>query len=51
MWTDDLKKQAGWKNRNDGVFFMPFDLYIDRVDATAFAIYHKYGYEHYWNLE
>ena len=28
LWTADLKKQAGYVNAHDGVFFMPLKLYM-----------------------
>jgi hypothetical protein len=50
-WTPSTKKQAGWKKRNDGVFFMPFELFIDRLWSTGTAIYHNYNYEHMWRFK
>ena len=28
LWTPSLKKECGWKDDNDGIFFMPFTDYL-----------------------
>ena len=34
LWTESLKKECGWKDDNDGIFFMPFTDYLEYFRAT-----------------
>jgi calpain-15 len=34
LWTEDLKKECGWKDADDGIFFMPFTDYLEYFRAT-----------------
>ena len=34
LWTADLKKQAGYVNAQDGVFFMPYKLFFKEFAET-----------------
>lgn len=49
-WTDDLKAQAGWTSANDGAFWLPFDLFIDRLYSTTFAIYEDFASTRTWEF-
>lgn len=26
-WTHDLREEAGWRGENDGIFFVPIEIY------------------------
>jgi len=36
LWNDTFKNEAGWTSANDGVFFMPFELYYSQIRETYF---------------
>jgi len=42
LWTDKLKKEAGYVNANDGAFFMNFKDYAEEFWGTSVALYQKY---------
>lgn len=37
-WTDELKEQLGWSEKDDGIFFMTYDDYRSHFDVTDFAM-------------
>lgn len=50
LWTDSLKEQAGWTRADDGIFFMAFDMFMERLEATQFAVYEDFAYSHKWSF-
>ena len=44
LWTDYLKKQVGFVDRDDGVFFIDETDYVKQFKATSIVMY-KDGYE------
>ena len=47
-WTEDLKEILGYKNENDGVFFMLFEDFFRYFDYTFISKYHK-GFQYNFN--
>ena len=39
LWTDDLRKQVGSTETNDGVFFIDIDSYMKDFGGTEYAMY------------
>ena len=37
LWTADLKKQAGYVNAHDGVFFIPLQTFYENFYETEFT--------------
>ena len=37
-WTEELKQELGWVDADDGVFFMPFQAYLNNFTATDFCM-------------
>ena len=37
LWTDKFKAEAKWTSANDGVFFVPFELYYSQYSVTDFS--------------
>lgn len=35
LWTPELKKQLGWANQNDGLFFIGLTDYLTHYRATS----------------
>jgi len=40
-----LKKEVGYKDANDGIFFLPFKLYAEQYWGASVAIYQPYKYQ------
>ena len=41
-WTDELKEQLSWSDKEDGQFFMPYSNFKSRYETTGFAMsFHK----------
>lgn len=43
-WTPDFKRQAGFVDNNDGMYFMPFNYYMDYFYQLNVAYYQDYNY-------
>lgn len=46
-WTDDIKEKLGWSSEDDGIFYMPFDDYLDNFKASVVTVdYDDDKYKH-----
>ena len=43
-WTDEWKKQVNLVQANDGVFWMPFEVYLAKYYNLGVSIYQPYKY-------
>ena len=37
-WTESMKRELGWANEDDGIFFMPFDAFIREFHVTWLCV-------------
>ena len=53
FWTDEMLQKAGHKLANDGIFFMPFEQFVQPgyFKSTAAAVHRKFSDRHLYLVE